>query len=176
MTKTVLESKFTEKKGLNRIEHIVNEMKCLFRVIHQDDYGIDGEIEVVVAKSSGNGYETKGGIIKVQAKAGKSYVKKDKADSFATPVRIDDLEYWNSLPFPVFFIVYHPEDDVLYFKEVHTSARPSTYLRLPSRSFSIKQMICSVRKHETQFMNRQTTARHGYPSTKKNSYSQTCSK
>lgn len=123
MTKTVLESKFTEIKGLNRIEHIVNEMKCLFRVIHQDDYGIDGEIEVVVAKSSGNGYETKGGIIKVQAKAGRSYVKKDKADSFATPVRIDDLEYWNSLPFPVFFIVYHPNDDVLYFKEVQTYIR-----------------------------------------------------
>lgn len=123
MAKNVPASKFTELKGLDRISQIVHEMNCLFRPISQDDVGIDGEIEVVTAKPDGKGFQTSGGIIKVQAKSGASYVKKDSDTSFATPVRMDDLEYWNNCTFPVFFIVYHPKDDVLYFKEVKTYIR-----------------------------------------------------
>ena len=118
MAKTILDTKFTELKGLDRISRIVHEMHCLFRVISQDDVGIDGEIEVVTPKPDGNGFQTSGGIIKVQAKSGRSYVKKDNGSTFATPVRMDDLEYWNNCTFPVFFIVYHQDDDALYYKEI----------------------------------------------------------
>jgi len=123
VTKNVPASKFTELKGLDRISQLAHEMNCLFRPISQDDVGIDGEIEVVTAKPDGKGFQTSGGIIKVQAKSGASYVKKDSETTFATPVRKDDLEYWNNCTFPVFFIVYHPKDDVLYFKEVKTYIR-----------------------------------------------------
>lgn len=123
MAKNVPATKFTELKGLDRISHITHEMNCLFRVISQDDVGIDGEIEVVTPKDDGNGFQTSGGIIKVQAKTGSSYVKKDDGATFATPVRMDDLEYWNSCTFPVFFIVYHPDDDALYFKEIKSYIR-----------------------------------------------------
>lgn len=126
MAKTVLPSKFTEAQGLNRISEICREMNCLFRVISQDDVGIDGEIEVVKPKSDGSGFEVAGGIIKVQAKSGSSYVKKDKSDGFATPVKLDDLVYWKDCTFPVFFIVYHPEDDQLFFKEIKTYVRETT--------------------------------------------------
>ena len=118
MAKNVPATKFTELKGLDRISTITHEMNCLFRVISQDDVGIDGEIEVVTPKENGNGFETSGGIIKVQAKSGSSYVKKDHGSTFATPVRKNDLTYWNNCTFPVFFIVYHPEDDALYYKEI----------------------------------------------------------
>ena len=70
MAKSVSTSKFTELKGLDRISTITHEMKCLFRIISQDDVGIDGEIEVLVAKPDGNGFEAAGGIVKVQAKSG----------------------------------------------------------------------------------------------------------
>lgn len=123
MPKNVPATKFTELKGLDRISQIVHEMHCIFRVISQDDFGIDGEIEVVTAKPDGIGFQTSGGIIKVQAKTGASYVKKDSIASFATPVRKDDLDYWNGCTFPVFFIVYHPGDDSLYFKEIKTYIR-----------------------------------------------------
>jgi len=66
MAKTVSSSKFTELKGLDRISSTVHGMKCLFREITKDDYGIDGEIEVVVPKSDGTGYQTEGGVIKFQ--------------------------------------------------------------------------------------------------------------
>lgn len=123
MPKTVPATKFTELKGLDRISCIVHEMHCIFRIISQDDFGIDGEIEVVTARPDGVGFQTSGGIIKVQAKTGASYVKKDSATAFSTPVRKDDLDYWNGCTFPVFFIVYHPGDDALYFKEVKSYIR-----------------------------------------------------
>lgn len=123
MGKTVPESKFTELKGLDRISQIVHEMKCLFREISKDDFGINGEIEVVVPKASGKGFETTGGFIKVQAKSGMSYVKNDSTATFTTPVKKNDLEDWSECKYPVYFIVYHPADDCLYFKEVRSYVR-----------------------------------------------------
>ncbi len=123
MPKTVLKSKFQEWKGLDRISQVVHEMNCIFREITKDDYGLDGEIEVVVPKSDGPGFETTGGIIKVQARSGESYVKQDSARSFVTPVEKNDLEGWYNATFPVLFIVYHPKDDKLYWKEIHSYVR-----------------------------------------------------
>ena len=101
MPKTVLESKFQEWKGLDRISLVVHEMKCIFREITKDDFGLDGEIEVVVPKVNGKGYETTGGIIKVQAKSGMSYVKENTSEKFSTPISKDDLTDWHNAP-------YHP--------------------------------------------------------------------
>ena len=95
-------------------------MKCIFREITKDDFGLDGEIEVVRPKADGTGYETTGGIIKVQAKSGESYVKQDTDADFITPVQKSDLEGWYNAPYPVFFIVYHPKDDKLYYKEINS--------------------------------------------------------
>lgn len=120
MTKTVLESKFVELKGLDRISAMVHEMKCLWREINKDDVGIDGEIEVLRPKTDEKGYEVTGGIIKVQAKSGASYIKEDKADSFSVPSKTDDFRTWYNAAFPTIFIIYHPKDDKLYWKEMRT--------------------------------------------------------
>lgn len=118
MAKTVPESKFTEWEGLDRIQRVVHQMKCIWRELNKDDFGIDGEIEVVTAKPDGTGYETHGSVIKVQSKSGASYVVGDSTESFATPVRKSDLELWHGSKFPTLLIVYHPADDKLYAKEV----------------------------------------------------------
>src|SRR4051794_20149111 len=116
MPKTVLPSKFQEWRGLDRISQIVHEMHCIFRELSKDDFGLDGEIEVVTPKVGGVGFETLGGIIKVQAKSGESYVKQDSTTGFVTPVERNDLDYWYKATFPVIFIVYHPKDDKLYWR------------------------------------------------------------
>jgi hypothetical protein len=118
MGKIVKPSKLTEWKGLDRISVVVHEMGNIWREMTKDDFGLDGEIEVVTRKPDGSGYETTGGIIKVQAKSGESYIRFDTDGSFATPVDPDDLKYWHACTFPVFFVVYHPTDDKLYFKEI----------------------------------------------------------
>lgn len=120
MAKTVPESKFQEWKGLDRISLIVHEMKCIFREISKDDFGIDGEIEIVIPKPDGKGYQTTGGILKVQAKSGMTYVKQDTESSFSSPVSKDDLELWYNSYYPTLYIVYHPEDDKLYWKEIQS--------------------------------------------------------
>jgi len=120
MPKTVPESKFQEWKGLDRISLIVHEMKCIFREITKDDFGIDGEIEIVIPKADGKGYEATGGIIKVQAKSGMSYVKGDSDTSFYSPVKKEDLELWYKANFPTMYIVYHTDDDKLYWKEIQS--------------------------------------------------------
>lgn len=157
MSKTVLPSKFQELKGLDRISEVVHEMKCIFREISKDDFGIDGEIEVVLPKSDGNGFETTGGIIKVQAKSGTSYIKQDSENSFITPVKRNDLEYWRSATFPVLFIVYHPQDDKLYWKDIKSYVQSTpTVFQAPvhitfekaSDIFAPKcyQQICEIAK------------------------------
>jgi hypothetical protein len=131
MAKTVSSSKFTELKGLDRISSTVHGMKCLFREITKDDYGIDGEIEVVVPKSDGTGYQTEGGVIKFQSKSGESYVRQDSETSFCTSVDKDDLETWYSATHPVIFIVYHPRDDKLYWKDVRAYVKSTPNIWLP---------------------------------------------
>lgn len=118
MAKKVLATKFQELKGLDRISTIVHEMRCLFREISKDDVGIDGEIEMLVRSADDRTYEATGGILKVQSKSGESYVRQDSATGFITPVEKADLEYWYNSNFPTLFIVYHPKDDKLYWKEV----------------------------------------------------------
>lgn len=123
MAKTVSQSKLQEWKGLDRINSIVHEMKCIFRETSKDDFGIDGEIEVVVPKPNGEGLETNGGIIKVQSKSGKSYIKQNSETSFSTSVKKKDLQLWYDSTYPVIFIVYHPQDDKLYWREVKSYVR-----------------------------------------------------
>ena len=118
MGKIVKGSKLTEWKGLDRISTVVHGMGNIWREMTKDDFGLDGEIEVVSPKADGKGFETTGGIVKIQSKAGERYIRFDTEDSFTTPVDQNDLNYWNTCTFPVLFIVYHPSDDKLYFKEV----------------------------------------------------------
>lgn len=119
MPKTVSKSKFSEWKGLDRITIIAHEMKCIWRELTKDDFGIDGEIEVVVPKSDGKGYQATGGIIKVQAKSGTSYIVSDTPTNFsAKGISKDDLELWHKSNYPVIYIIYHPDDDKLYWKDV----------------------------------------------------------
>ncbi|MCQ3935711.1 MAG: hypothetical protein DPW18_01565 [Chloroflexi bacterium] len=118
MPKIVRNSKFQELKGLDRIQFAVHEMKCLWRELNKDDIGIDGEIEILQPKPDGKGAIPTNKIIKVQAKSGKSYVKYDTADGFQVPVDKDDLEYWAKSNYPIIFIIYHPDDDQLYWKDI----------------------------------------------------------
>lgn len=140
MAKTVPASKFTEWKGLDRIQTTVHEMKCVWRELTKDDFGIDGEIEIVIPKQDGKGYETLGNVVKVQAKSGDKYVRFDTPTSFASPVDSDDLVGWNNSRYPVMYIVYHPKDDKLYAKEVRSYVKSTpTVFKHPCKIVFDKQ-------------------------------------
>jgi len=118
MSKIVAKSKYSEWLGLIRIREVVClEMQCIYRETSQDDFGIDGTIEMTVPASDGQRL-TKGGIVNFQSKAGKKYVVADSKESFSTSIRMQDLEYWTTSNVPVIFIVYHPDDKCLYYVDV----------------------------------------------------------
>src|SRR5690242_18892586 len=93
-------------------------MRCIIREISIDDIGIDGEIVVVVAKADGTGYETTGGVVKVQVKSGDRYVAQDTSTTFTTTVRKQDLDHWIAANYPVALFVFHPGDRKLYWKDI----------------------------------------------------------
>src|SRR5262249_6423912 len=72
-----------------------------------------------------------GGIVKVQAKSGASYVVSDTPTSFASAVEKKDLQYWQTCTFPVLYVLYHPTDDKLYFREVKEYLRATPHVFEP---------------------------------------------
>lgn len=137
--KIVPKSKLSEWRGLDRIAFVVHGMRCIWREQEKDDIGIDGEIELCRPRDDGDGLIGTGKIVKVQSKSGSSYVIKDEDATFASPVTEKDLRYWRDLNVPMIYVVYHPDDDALYWKDVkaYLAARPDA-LTAPFRIEFVK--------------------------------------
>lgn len=91
----------------------------------KDDIGIDGEIELCRPREDGEGMIGTGKIIKVQSKSGSRYVVRDTDSGFASPVEETDLRYWRDLNVPALYVVYHPDDDCLYWKHIQAYLQDS---------------------------------------------------
>lgn len=117
--KIVPPSKTSEWRGLDRISVIVHQMGCIWREQEKDDIGIDGEIELCIPRNEGKGSVGTGKIIKVQSKSGQHYIRSDQEDVFESPVNKKDLVYWKNMNVPVAYVVYHPKEDCLYWKDIH---------------------------------------------------------
>lgn len=143
MNKIVPKSKLSEWRGLDRITGVVHGMRCIWREQEKDDIGIDGEIELCRPRDDGEGLVGTGKIVKVQSKSGASYVVKDSDGAFASPVAEKDLLYWRDLNVPVIYVVFHPDDDRLYWKDVksYLQAHPEA-LRPPHRIEFDKEKDC----------------------------------
>lgn len=102
------------------ITAIVNEMNCEFRRLEPDNAGIDGEIDLV----KDGVFEGKS--LKVQIKAGKSYITSEKQDAVRVWVEKDYVEFWAKMNVPVLILFYHPETKAIYWKSVQD------YLKLDS--------------------------------------------
>lgn len=124
--KVVPRSKLSEWRSLDRIGGIVHGMGCIWREQEKDDIGIDGEIELCLPRLDGDDLVGTGKIIKVQSKSGSSYVVRDNDSSSASPTTEKDLLYWRDLNVPMIYVVYHPDDDRLYWKDIkaYLKARP----------------------------------------------------
>lgn len=117
--KIIPKSKRSEWTGLDEIGRVVHAMNCIWREQEKDDIGIDGEIELCLPREDGgDGWVGTGKIVKVQSKSGNSYITANKSHSFASPVSEKDVLYWRGLNVPVIYVVYHPRDKLLYWKDI----------------------------------------------------------
>ena len=110
--------KVSEWWGLDLISSVVHAMRCVWREQAKDDIGVDGEIELCARRSDGDGMVGTGKIIKVQSKSGRKYVVRDEEHTFETPVSAADLRYWRGMNVPVIFVVAHPGEQKLYWKDI----------------------------------------------------------
>jgi HEAT repeat protein len=109
---TFSESHRMGRRGINLIARLCEEMGQIWREISVSDVGFDGEIELV------EGLNTTGQIIKVQGKAGRSYIRNEKPDQFDFYADANHLEYWQGANNPVILVIYDPEDDLAYWHDV----------------------------------------------------------
>ncbi|WP_201982540.1 DUF4365 domain-containing protein [Hymenobacter rubidus] len=92
----------------------------IFRETTKSDFGIDGEVELVVKNAEGQLQPT-GELIKVQLKStnsAHSYMGRETDDSFEFHARQDDMEYWLAHENKVLLVVYDARTDVLYCKQI----------------------------------------------------------
>ena len=99
-----------EEKALIKIADQVNEMGFIWREQPKRDLGIDGQIETKDDEKKATGK-----LIAVQSKGGKSYIRNEKPDGFTYYADLKHVEYWKNHSLPVLIIVYHPDDDELYW-------------------------------------------------------------
>jgi hypothetical protein len=101
-----------EKRGLILLQQVVNEMRCIWRPTPNDDYGNDGDIEIVIGDAPTNQF------VKVQSKSGRSYIHNPKFSQFDYYASEPDLKYWDGCNVPVVLVVHDPTYDDLYWKDV----------------------------------------------------------
>ena len=126
--KKIRSTQFVEKEGVNAVATIVNRMGWTWRPTPNDDYGIDGEIEI-----NREGTPT-GKIIKVQCKSGKSYRKNESAVKFDFYANSDDVEYWMNCNVPVILVVHDPRKNKTYWVNVQNYlAKHSSCMEKPHK-------------------------------------------
>jgi hypothetical protein len=102
----------TEKLGLIFIQQMAHELRAIWRPTPNDDYGLDGELEL-----TRDGAVT-GFIVKAQIKSGPSYLRNKTASGFDCPVNASDVAYWSKVSFPVILVVYDPDSKTGYWLDV----------------------------------------------------------
>lgn|SRR5574341_537897 len=112
--KRITPQSITGQLGANLIEHIVLQMKYVWRPLLIFDVGVDGEIEICDPVTG----EATNAIIKVQAKATTRPFQAETPESFEYPCEQRDLDYWLRGNAPVILIVCRPDADEAYWVSV----------------------------------------------------------
>lgn len=128
---------FTEREGILAVERIVNQMSCIWRETPNKDVGIDGQIEYV--DEDGN---TTGHVIAVQVKSGKSFIHEKDGHIIFYPEH-KHLQYWENYALPVILLIYDPENNIAYWKDIRRKLRSEsqgTVIKIPiTQIFNISQ-------------------------------------
>jgi hypothetical protein len=129
------------REGINHIAIVVNRMGYVWRETTSADVGFDVEIEIVE-----EGHAT-GKIIKVQSKAGASYIRSEREKGFTYYSDINHMAYWQGATNPVILIVYDPKADKAYWIDIKGYAQANPL----STSTSLYKILFD--KQATEFSN-----------------------
>lgn len=105
-----------ERLGVSKVQLIVNEeLGWIFREQHEEDYGIDAQIEI-----RGKGYPT-GRLLGVQIKSGKAYFSEATNEYVIFRFDAKHYHYWSNFPFKVLLVLYSPTEKECFWEVVDTT-------------------------------------------------------
>jgi hypothetical protein len=137
MGKIVNDTHIIGERGVIRFHDYCNSHYpyISFREVLRNDFGIDGEVELVRINEEGK-KEISGELLKVQIKSslGRGYLRKRSDGTFAFNAKKVDLEYWSKHSLDVLLIIYDDETETLYAKKI----KQADYLGAKKKSYPIE--------------------------------------
>lgn len=120
--KIVQDSHIIGERGVIKFHEYCNKHQpyICFREISRNDFGIDGEVELIEIREDGKKYMT-GQLVKVQLKSSfgeGGYINKRQDGSFAFYPKQADINYWSNYSLDVVLVIYDDSDESLYAKKI----------------------------------------------------------
>lgn len=98
---------------------VTKELRWIFREQPTDDWGIDGQIEVVDDLPTGR-------LIAAQIKSGESFFNEETDAAFVYRGTQRHLDYWRGHSLPVVLVLYDPRSSTAYWEAVRDELVTST--------------------------------------------------
>lgn len=102
----------TEREGVLHAATVFNGYGWLFREQFVHDYGIDAHVELV---RPGEGYPS-GSILALQIKSGMSFFNDVSSEGIVFRPEEKHVQYWLRHCMPVVLLVYHPQDEKMFWQ------------------------------------------------------------
>lgn len=129
----------TEQEGLIFVQKMALALRAIWRPTPNDDYGLDGEIELT-RDGSPTGF-----LVKAQVKSGSSYFHNRSASGFDVPVKPPDADYWLGVNVPVILVVHDPKSGQGYWKDIKNyAAQHPEFPSTPVIRFSVRSDLLSA--------------------------------
>lgn len=110
----------TERLGVAKLDQFFSSHGWLFREQMVHDYGIDAHVEITKEN-----YPS-GDLIAIQIKSGKSFFTEQNERAWIFRTEDKHIEYWSNHTLPVILVLYHPEDEILYWQVINEDTVEST--------------------------------------------------
>lgn len=147
--------------GIHNIAKILaEELNWIFREQPSEDFGIDGQIEIVNACDllPQNAIPS-GRLIAAQIKSGHSYFKEENRSCFVYRGEKRHASYWLKYSLPVIIIIYDRASGLAYWEEIKTSSIKFTEkgfkLNIPKRNvlakeskYVLEKIACANQEHQ----------------------------
>ncbi len=114
------EKPIIDRIGISRVETFFSSHGWLFREQHQNDFGIDAQVEIV------EGRKPTGALIGIQVKSGTSYFKEETEAAYVFRTDNRHIEYWSNHMLPIIIILFHPDRNELFWERVEAETSTCT--------------------------------------------------
>lgn len=110
--------------GVGLVTNAVQQTGHIFRPTEKRDFGIDGQIEIVIQGSEKR--HATGRLIAIQIKCGPSYLKNDIGDYYVHYCSTAHANYWESCSLPVILVLCNPDGGQCYWTVVNRESLSRT--------------------------------------------------